>query len=62
MTVGEVTGNDRFTFESKTKGEKPMDLALEDMFGSSPKTVLTDKTVKRNYKNSRYKAKNLKTI
>ena len=59
-TVGEVTGNDRFTFESKSTGEKPMDLALEDMFGSSPKTVLTDKTIKRNYKNSRYKVKNLK--
>ncbi|AOW16148.1 phosphoribosylformylglycinamidine synthase [Polaribacter vadi] len=58
--VGEVTGNDRFTFESKSTGKKPMDLALEDMFGSSPKTVLTDKTVKRNYKNSRYKVKNFK--
>ncbi|MWW25580.1 phosphoribosylformylglycinamidine synthase [Algibacter lectus] len=59
-SVGEVTGNNRFTFESKTKGDKPMDLALEDMFGSSPKTVLTDKTVIRNYKNPRYKTKNLK--
>ncbi|WP_298777967.1 phosphoribosylformylglycinamidine synthase [uncultured Polaribacter sp.] len=58
-TVGEVTGDHRFTFESKNKGDKPMDLALEDMFGSSPKTILTDKTVKRNYKNSRYKVKNL---
>ena len=58
-TVGEVTMNDRFTFESKTKGDKPMDLALEDMFGSSPKTVLTDKTVVRHYKNPRYKTKNL---
>ncbi|CAM1354104.1 phosphoribosylformylglycinamidine synthase [Tenacibaculum insulae] len=58
-TVGDVTGDDRFTFESETTGEKPMDLALEDMFGSSPKTVLTDKTVVRNYKNSRYKTKNL---
>ena len=26
-----------------------MDLALEDMFGSSPKTVMTDVTVTRNY-------------
>jgi phosphoribosylformylglycinamidine synthase len=57
--VGEVTNDNRFTFESKSTGEKPMDLALEDMFGSSPKTVLTDKTVVRNYKNSRYKIKNL---
>ena len=36
-----------------------MDLALEDMFGSSPKTILTDNTVVRNYKNPRYKTKNL---
>jgi phosphoribosylformylglycinamidine synthase len=48
-TVGYVTGDDRFTFESKTNGHKPMDLAMEDMFGSSPKTVMTDKSVKRNY-------------
>ena len=58
-TVGDVTNNDRFTFESKTTGNKPMDLALEDMFGSSPKTILTDNTVARNYKNPRYKTKNL---
>ncbi|WP_299016585.1 phosphoribosylformylglycinamidine synthase [uncultured Polaribacter sp.] len=58
-TVGNVTGDNRFTFESKTTGEKPMDLALEDMFGSSPKTIMTDKTVVRKYKNPRYKTKNL---
>ena len=57
--VGDVTGNNRFTFESKTTGDTPMDLALEDMFGSSPKTIMTDKTVVRNYKNPRYKTKNL---
>ncbi len=57
--VGEVTGNERFTFQSKSTGIKPMDFALEDMFGSSPKTVMTDKTVVRNYKNPRYKTKNL---
>ena len=48
-TVGEVTGDDRFTFVSKETGEKPMDLHLSDMFGSSPKTVLTDKTIDRTY-------------
>ena len=58
-TVGDVTGDDRFTFKSKTKGNTPMDLAMEDMFGSSPKTVMTDKTITRNYKNPRYKTKNL---
>ena len=38
----------RFTFESKTKGDKPMDLALEDMFGSSPKTILQTKRLLEN--------------
>ena len=48
-SVGHVTEDKQFTFESKTTGDKPMDFALEDMFGSSPKTVMTDKTVQRNY-------------
>ena len=52
--VGDVTGDDRFTFESKTTGEKPMDVNLSDIFGSSPKTILTDKTVKRNYADANY--------
>jgi len=52
--VGDVTGDNRFTFESATNGNKPMDLALEDMFGSSPKTIMTDKTVNRNYKKVSY--------
>ncbi len=47
--VGDVTGDDRFTFESATTGEKPMDVHLTDIFGSSPKTILTDTTIKRNY-------------
>ncbi|MGY0408197.1 MAG: phosphoribosylformylglycinamidine synthase, partial [Polaribacter sp.] len=58
--VGEVTDDKNFCIKSNTKENNPMDLALEDMFGSSPKTVLTDKTVIRNYKNPRYKTKNLK--
>ena len=47
--VGDVTGDQRFTFASKKNGNKPMDLALDDMFGSSPKTVINDTTVTRNY-------------
>ncbi|RKF03911.1 phosphoribosylformylglycinamidine synthase [Tenacibaculum lutimaris] len=57
-TVGEVTGDHRFTFESKTNGNKPMDLALEDMFGSSPKTIMTDNTVDRNYAEVEYSKEN----
>ena len=53
-TVGDVTNDNRFTFQSKTNGDKPMDLALEDMFGSSPKTIMTDKTVASNYSKIAY--------
>jgi phosphoribosylformylglycinamidine synthase len=47
--VGEVTGDHRFTFESDSTKAKPMDMALEDMFGSSPKTIMSDKTLDRKY-------------
>ena len=46
--VGETTGDDRFVFEQKD-GSKPIDLGMKDMFGSSPKTVMTDKTVSHKY-------------
>lgn len=47
--VGEVTADFRFTFESSKNGEKPMDLGLNDMFGSSPKTILTDHKIDSDY-------------
>ncbi len=56
--VGDVTGDHRFCFVSKSTGESPMNLALEDMFGSSPKTVMQDKTVSRIYKNPSYQLEN----
>ncbi len=49
-SVGEVTGDHRFCFESATTGEKPMDFQLADMFGSSPKTIMNDRSVKVDYK------------
>lgn len=52
--VGDVTGDDRFTFESKTTGEKPMDVHLTDIFGSSPKTILTDTSIQRTYVDPTY--------
>jgi phosphoribosylformylglycinamidine synthase len=58
-TVGTVTGDHRFTFESATTGVKPMDLELKDMFGSSPKVVMEDKTVDRKYQPVTYDANQL---
>jgi phosphoribosylformylglycinamidine synthase len=60
-TVGNVTGDHRFVFESKSTGNKPMDFNLEDMFGSSPKTILEDKTIVRNYKSAAYDSSLIQT-
>ncbi|MEY2739358.1 MAG: Phosphoribosylformylglycinamidine synthase [Bacteroidota bacterium] len=59
--VGDVTNDHRFTFESKSTGLKPMDYALEDFFGSSPKTIMTDATVTRNYSNPTYHTNEIPT-
>ncbi|MFD2557018.1 phosphoribosylformylglycinamidine synthase [Sphingobacterium tabacisoli] len=59
--VGDVTGDNRFTFESKTTGEKPMDYALEDFFGSSPKTIMRDNTITRNYADLSYTTQEIPT-
>ena len=59
--VGDVTGDHRFTFESKSTGAKPMDFALEDFFGSSPKVVMTDQTIVRNYTDLEYNIRNIST-
>ena len=46
--VGKTTGDDRFVFERKD-GVKPINLAMADMFGNSPKTVMKDSSVKIEY-------------
>lgn len=58
-TVGKVTGDHRFTFESATTGAKPMDMALSDMFGSSPKMIMEDKTIDYTYQPVSYQKENL---
>ena len=51
--VGETTGDDRFVFEQKN-GVKPINLAMADMFGNSPKTVMNDSTVVTTYTDVTY--------
>lgn len=60
-TVGEVTGDHRFIFQSGSSGEKPLDYALSDFFGSSPKTVMTDRRVPRVYSAVDYHAEDIPT-
>ncbi|WP_421824754.1 phosphoribosylformylglycinamidine synthase [Flagellimonas oceanensis] len=47
--VGKVTGDHTFKFTSGETGETPMNLELSDMFGSSPKTIMEDKTAQQKY-------------
>src|SRR5690606_23212688 len=47
--------------QSKTTGEKPMDYALEDFFGSSPKTIMQDKKIVRQYDDLAYDVKQVPT-
>ena len=38
---------------------RPFDLAVDQMFGSSPKTIMVDKTVERNYSDAEYSEKQI---
>ncbi len=40
--IGNATGKHNFTLRNSRTGSTPIDLALSDMFGSTPKTVMTD--------------------
>jgi phosphoribosylformylglycinamidine synthase len=42
--VGEATGKKNFTLSNPETGEIPINLALDDMFGSAPKTVMEDRS------------------
>lgn len=57
--VGEITDDKKFTFKRESNGEKPMDLALNDMFGSSPKTILNDTTIGYSYSSLNYSLENI---
>lgn len=45
--AGTATGDKRFSFTNTSKGEKPVDLELKNLFGSSPKTILKDSVNKK---------------
>jgi phosphoribosylformylglycinamidine synthase len=40
--IGEVTGDQQFTLINPITGEKPIDIALESLFGNPPRTVMND--------------------
>ncbi len=58
-TIGETTGDMRFTFEDKKTGQNPIDLGLSEMFGKPPKTVMIDETVVETFEEVAYEADKL---
>jgi phosphoribosylformylglycinamidine synthase len=56
--VGETTGDRRFAFR-QADGVSPFDLSVDQMFGSSPRTYMRDKTVERRYGNPVYETSKL---
>ncbi|MCC7332207.1 MAG: phosphoribosylformylglycinamidine synthase [Flavobacteriales bacterium] len=58
--VGEITGDNKFTFEDKVTGQNPIDLKIDDMFGKPPKTVISDNKVPFKYKEVDYDSTKIK--
>lgn len=54
--VGIITGDHKFTIKSPSKNISPMDLAVSDMFGSSPKMIIRDQSSKHHYEEVEYDA------
>ena len=52
--VGIVTGDHRFIVGSDRTGATPIDFALEDLFSSSPRTILADKSIETDYPDPDY--------
>ncbi|MBS1682849.1 MAG: phosphoribosylformylglycinamidine synthase [Bacteroidetes bacterium] len=53
--VGTATGDKKLIFSNSKNGLKPVDLKLENLFGSSPKTILTDASVKYEFADIPYR-------
>lgn len=58
--VGESTGDNKLTFEKAGQARKPVELELRHLFGSSPKTILTDATQAEDHKEVAYDKTRLK--
>ncbi|MBU1626848.1 phosphoribosylformylglycinamidine synthase [bacterium] len=59
--IGEITGDHRLIFVDRNTGEKPIDMAIEDLFGNPPKTVMEDVTIRRTFDAVDYKIGNVES-
>ena len=54
--VGEATGDHKLVFDKHGQDKKPVDLDMDDLFGSSPKTVINDRTSAPDFKPVTYES------
>ncbi|MBS1489346.1 MAG: phosphoribosylformylglycinamidine synthase [Bacteroidetes bacterium] len=57
--VGEASGDHKLIFAEAKDGLKPIDLKVENLFGSSPKTIIKDQAQKSTYKPISYQPSDL---
>jgi len=48
--IGDITGDHQFTFENSKTGEKPIDIAIESLFGNPPRTTIIDSRIETHYR------------
>lgn len=58
--VGTATGDHKLKFTQSDKSLSPVDLEVKHLFGSSPKTILTDSSTPSTFAEIRYDVANLK--
>lgn len=58
--AGSTTGNKNFTLANSITGEKTLDLQLDEMFGSTPKTIIEDYSTKRELNKVEYQKGKIK--
>src|SRR5258706_5245347 len=57
--AGIATGDNKLKFTDANQNLKPVELEVHQLFGSSPKTILTDTTKASNYEDIRYQQEKL---
>ncbi|MDR2686072.1 MAG: phosphoribosylformylglycinamidine synthase [Rickettsiales bacterium] len=52
--IGEITGDLRIVFESKEYNSRPIDMAVNDLLGNPPKTIVRDESIRPSFDELEY--------
>jgi phosphoribosylformylglycinamidine synthase len=59
--TGTATGDKKFTFTDNQKNTNPVSLKVSQLFGSSPKTILTDNSTRSSFEEIAYEPTNIES-